>query len=120
MDFLRKTVKPFTMFRRIHWSHYLSYAIPAAILYCVPVFIFIKQSTYTQSWLLYLGNFIFMLMVIAFLMSFNRKREQNASAVSMLVAGHIVTIVGMIVALVLCLILLAVLVPGQLHAGQAD
>lgn len=107
------------MFRRIHWSQYFIFALPAAILYCVPVFIFIRQSVFSQSWLLYLGNFLFMIMVIAFLINFNRKRDQNASSITMLLAGHITTIMGMIMALVFALILLAILVPGELSAGQA-
>ena len=60
-----------------------------------------------------------MIMVIAFLINFNRKRDQNASSVTMLLAGHITTIMGMIMALVFALILLAILVPGELSAGQA-
>lgn len=107
------------MFKNIHWSSYLKFSLPAALLYCVPVFIFIKQAAFSQSWLLYLGNFLFMLMIIAFLISFNRRRHENASSVTMLVAGHIATVLGIIISLVLSLILLAVLVPGQLEPGQA-
>jgi hypothetical protein len=106
--------------KQIHWKHYLIYAMAAAIVYCIPVALYLIRATFTQAWLLYLGNFLFLIVVIVFLFSFNRQRGQNASTVSMLVAGHITVVMGIIVACILGFILLVIFVPGYLDAGTTE
>jgi hypothetical protein len=105
---------------KIHWRHYLTYAIGAAILYCIPAVIYLIRASYTEAWLLYVGNFLFLITIVAFLFSFNNRRRQDASTTSMLTAGHITTVAGIVIACVLCFLLLVILVPGYLHAGTAD
>jgi len=105
---------------KIHWRHYLTYAVGAAILYCIPVVIYLNRANFTQAWLLYIGNFLFLITIVAFLFSFNNRRRQDASTMSMLAAGHITTIAGIVIACLLSFILLTVLVPGYLHSGTAD
>jgi hypothetical protein len=106
--------------KKIHWQHYLSYAIPAAIIYCIPVTFYLIRANYSSAWLLYLGNLLFLFTICTFLFSFNRRRQQNASTVTMLTAGHITTVMGIVIACLLCFILLLILVPGLLHAGPAE
>ena len=105
---------------KIHWGHYLTYAVGAAILYCIPVVIYLNRANFTQAWLLYIGNFLFLITIVAFLFSFNNRRSENASTMSMLTAGHITTVAGIVICCILCFILLSVLVPGYLHAGAAE
>jgi len=104
------------MFKRIHWRQYVPFAVIAAIVYCIPVFFFIREANYTQSWLLYVGNFLFLFVIVAFLVSFNRKRNENAGSVTMVAAGHITTIMGILSALVLSALLLVIFIPGIFHA----
>lgn len=90
------------MWKKIHWRRYLTYAIVAAILYVIPVIFFLKRANYSDAWLLYLGNFLFLFVVTAFLFAFNKQRQQNATTVSMLTAGHITAIMGIIIACIFC------------------
>lgn len=108
------------MFKKIHWKQYLPYASVAAIVYCIPVIVFLRNASYTQSWLLYLGNFLFLAVIVTFLFSFNRKRHQNASTVSMLAAGHITTVMSILISVLICLVLIFLLVPGLFQPGMAD
>jgi flagellar basal body-associated protein FliL len=109
------------MFKNIiHWKQYLPYAFAASVAYCIPVVFFIRDASYTQTWLLYIGNFLFLFIIAAFLFSFNRKRKQNAGTVAMVTAGHIVTVMGIILAVLLSTILMMLLIPGFFDAGMAD
>lgn len=108
------------MFRNVHWPMFLKNGLIAAIMYCIPVFIFIKQSLFQDAWVLYLGNFLFLIVVVLFLVRFNRNRRDNASSVSMFAAGHILTATGIAISCLLCFVLLIIMVPGFLHSGQAE
>jgi len=108
------------MFKKIHWRWYLPHAIVAATVYCIPVTIFLVNASYTQSWLLFLGNLLFLFVIVFFLFSFNKKRKDNAGSVTMLAAGIITTAIGTVVALVLCLLLMMLLIPGFFRPGIAD
>src|SRR3954470_2783565 len=99
------------MWRQIHWRQYLPYAIAAAIVYCIPAGLYLNYADYTKSWLLYLGNLLFLFPIMLFLFSFNRKRSRDASTVTMLTAGHITTAMGIVIACLLCVVLSFVFTP---------
>lgn len=108
------------MFRNIHWPVFLKHGLIAAIVYCVPVFVFIKHALFGDAWVLYLGNFLFLIVVVVFLIRFNDKKNDNASSVSMFAAGHLVTAIGIVMSCLICFILLVLLIPGLLHSGQTE
>ena len=108
------------MFRHVHWPVFLKHGLIAAVVYCIPAFVFIKHALFGDAWVLYLGNFLFLIVVVVFLIRFNDKRKDNASSVSMFAAGHLVTAIGVVISCVICSILLILLVPGLLHPGQTE
>lgn len=105
------------MFKGIHWRRYTPYAVAAAMLYCIPVFFYIRDASYTKSWILYIGNFLFLLVIAVFIFSFNGKRHKNAGSVTMLASGHITTVMGILFSLVLCALLLVIFIPGIFHTA---
>jgi hypothetical protein len=105
------------MFKRIHWKSYVPFGGIAAMAYCIPVIFFLRDANYTESWLLFVGNFLFLFPVMLSLFQFNKQRKQNASSVSMLAAGHITTITGILISCVLCFVLLLLFVPGLFQPG---
>ncbi|MGC4036161.1 MAG: hypothetical protein QM764_09380 [Chitinophagaceae bacterium] len=102
--------------RNLHWKHYLTYGILSAACYCITVAFFCRDATFTDTWLLFTGNLIFLIVVAASLFSFNNQRKNNASTVSMLSAGNITTITGIIISCVVCMLLLIIYIPGVFHA----
>ena len=42
---------------------YIGFAIAAALVYAMPVYFFIGNADYTKSWLLFMGNFLFMVVI---------------------------------------------------------
>ena len=108
------------MFKGINLKPYITHALMAALLYCLPVIFFLKAADYTRAWELYIGNFLFLLVIVLFLFTFNKKRDENAGTLLMLTASSITTILGTIAAVILGLGLLLIFVPGLLQPGTPD
>ena len=108
------------MFKGINLKPYITHALMAALLYCLPVIFFLKAADYTRAWELYIGNFLFLLVIVLFLFTFNKKRDENAGTLLMLTASSITTILGTIAAVILGLGLLLIFVPGLLQSGTPD
>lgn len=99
---------------------YLIYGLLGAVVYCIPVTVFLSNPDFSQGWLLYLGNLLFLFAIVAFLYAFNRKRSENAATLAMLTAGHIATLIGIVISCLLAFILLVIMVPGYLGPGEAE
>lgn len=108
------------MFKNLKVLPLVKYGFIAAALFSVPMIFFVRESTFSQSWLLYLGNFMFMLSVAAYMVYFSERKNENASTTSHLLTGHVVTVIGVILAVIISLIALSILVPGIFQSGQAD
>ena len=108
------------MFKGINLKPYITHALMAALLYCLPVIFFLKAADYTRAWELYIGNFLFLLVIVLFLFTFNKKRDENAGTLLMLTASSITTVLGTITAVILGLGLLLIFVPGLLQPGIPD
>src|SRR5215213_3803048 len=108
------------MLRKINIKETLIAGAIAAVLFCIPVSIYIIQASYRQSWLLYVGSFLFFAVIWVNTLRDNKKRGQNESLVTMVFSSHMVTIAGILITCVLCFILLVLFIPGYLGAGNAD
>jgi hypothetical protein len=106
--------------RKIDWKPALLSAILGGILFCVPIYIFIVRAHYTDSWLLYMGSFLFFIVMWIHTLYDSRKRRHNESTIALVFASHVTTFMGVIIASILSFVLLALLVPGYLDSGMAD
>ncbi len=96
---------------------YLRYSVTAAILYSIVGYIFIHNETFRSAWILFIGNVLFACCIAAFILSYNKRRKQDASAGTMVFAGHITTVMGIIIACIIC-ILIFFLLPGAGGSGH--
>jgi cobalamin synthase len=76
------------------------YALFAAVAYLVVTIVFLNNPIFAQTWLLYVGNVLFGIIVAIYLFTYNNKANERASAYSMVKAGHIVTAMGILVSVV--------------------
>src|SRR5262245_43363760 len=82
-------------------SFYLICGILGTIAYCIPVFIFFFGPVkFSGLWLLYLGNFIFSTLMIFFIILFNKKMDNEASVLSMILAGIKITAITILISCV--------------------
>lgn len=105
------------MFKKAFFKIYFIFAFLAAFIYCIPVYFFIRMADYTQAWLLYVGNFLFMAVIVAFLFYFSRLKNENLRTLSLIVSGQKAVVLGMAIAGIISFILLIVLIPGLFGKG---
>lgn len=108
------------MLRKVNIRTTLIAAAIAAIVFCVPVYAYIRAAVYEQTWLLYLGSVFFMITMWVHTISDSRKRSHNESTVALVFASHMATLAGIVFCCLLCFLLLAVLVPDFLNRGNTD
>jgi hypothetical protein len=101
------------MFKHPLFKIFIGFAFAAAMVYCVPVYFFIGQADYTKSWLLFTGNFLFMLVIGSFLFYISRSAFRPFSMLSMMTAGQKQVLRSVLCCLIAGIILLIILVPGK-------
>lgn len=96
---------------------YFLFGLTAAIVYSVAAFVFIQKAVYTESWVLYVGNFAFMVVIACFLFYVSNLKENNSGTLSLIVSGEKTVLIGMVASALLSFILLVILVHGLLGTG---
>ena len=108
------------MFKKINWLSSFRSATIAALLFCIPAFIYIKRADFTTSWVLFMGSILFLFAMAFFTFRENKKRGGNESTVTLVFAAHVTTIIGVLIACAVCFLLLVLLVPGYLQPAPAQ
>lgn len=75
----------------------LIFATFAAIAYMLVLVFFFSYPDFKQIWTLYVGNFLFGIIVAIYLVKYNNKRNESASVYSMIKAGHVITLMGIVI-----------------------
>src|SRR5689334_16589363 len=106
------------MLKKLNKKATLITGIIAGVAFCIPAFIYIRSANYENTWMLYMGSFLFMIVVWIHTMIESKKRDNNESTVALMFASHMGTMVGIVVSCILCFLLLSLLVPGYLSSGH--
>ena len=102
------------------WKFTLVFALLAAIAYCIPAAFYIRDSTYSQTWILYLGVFMFLIVAIIYTTIDSNRRKKNVKVFRLMFDSHVITIISILISCLLCFIMLAVFIPGYLGSGPAE
>ena len=107
------------MFSKPKILSYLRYAIPAAIVYCIIAGIFLYNDSYNLIYLLYIGNVLFGIVILFFLLNYSKKRTEDFKAKYMVASGHITAVIGILISCVIICILMAIIRPNGYEAVSA-
>ena len=92
------------------------YSIAPAILFIIPLIVYIRDETFSQTWLLYLGNALFLVCIFIFEFIFFKQQHETDSPVN---AGIAVTISGVIICCLLIFVVVAIFAPLLYTMGDA-
>lgn len=109
------------IFNKKHLKEYIFFGAMAAILYLIPLFFFLLNNSYENSYYLYIGNALFFLVIFYYNIKLLYRPYDKQRAVSMLIAGELVTLTGIVLAVVTSFILMLAFFPGifSLKAPEA-
>lgn len=87
------------------FSYYYRYSLLCALAYCIPVIFYLMNDTFTNSWVLYIGNTAYILLLIISGYFVNKKLNDYASLRSMITAGAKVIFSSILIICILTAIL---------------
>lgn len=96
--------------------YFIKYSILPAIVYIIPLVIFILDKTFSETWLLYLGNALFLCYIFVFVIYYARQQNKITSP---LTAGLAVTLIGIVFTCILVPLVLVIFAPGVFHIGSS-
>jgi len=99
------------MFTKDQILSYLKYSIVAAIVYLIFVVIYLSLDNYALTYLLYIGNMLFAVVMVFFVVRFAKRRDWNPNPKMTIAAGHITAAMGVILSCVCIFIILAIMKP---------
>lgn len=86
------------IFNRQHIIEYFVYGFIAALLYVIPVELFLYQKAYENLYYLYIGLGLFMFTIFFYALKLVNRPYDRKRAVSMLIAGNLATVAGVAIA----------------------
>jgi hypothetical protein len=108
------------MFKKAYLSSYIKWGVISAIAFCIPMFIFLNAKQYSETWWLFLGNGLFLVAIAIYMLQLNKMRGENDSTQNLVAAGHIATVIGIIISCVVAAIALPMFVPDIFSSGKSD
>lgn len=93
------------------------YGILQALLFCIPIIFFIKDEQFSQAWLLYLGNALFLACIFILVLI---RAKAGGKKISPLNAGLSATFAGIIFSFILTIICILIFAPGLFNIGTAN
>ncbi len=93
------------------------HGILPALLFCVPIIFFIKDEQFSQAWLLYLGNALFLFCIFILVLTWPKTGKEKISPLN---AGFSATFAGIIFSIILSIICILIFAPGLFDIGSAN
>jgi hypothetical protein len=87
-----------------HKKEYLIFGSIAAIVYMIPVMIFLGKHNFQSLYYLFMGCFFFMAAIFFYCFKLLYTRYDEKRAVSILLAGHLATATGVVLACILVMV----------------
>lgn len=108
------------IFNRKHLTEYIGYGAIAAFLYLTTLFFYLQSNRYENTYYLYVGNGLFLLTIFLYNIKLLYRSYDKRRAVSMLIAGHLTTLAGVTLTVVLSLIMALIYFPALFSEMPAD
>ena len=108
------------IFDRRHKREYLLFGFMAAIAYILPVLWFLYRNRYENLYYLFIGCALFMAVIFSYAYKLIYRPYDKKRAVSMLIAGGIASVVGVIISVILVIIVFLFFFPHLFSVMPAD
>lgn len=103
-----------------HRREYMLWGMLAGLAYTIPVLVYLSLANYYYSAILFIGCILFMFVLLVYSLRLTRRRPEYKSTWSMIIAGHLVILVGIIISVLVSFILCFIYIPGFLSGNSDD
>jgi hypothetical protein len=94
------------------------FAVAAAVVYAGAAVFYVQKQAFSESWVLYLGNFLFAGMIGVFIGWYYKRNKASTDIVQLIIAASKTTMAGILFSCTACLLLLFVLKPATFAASS--
>lgn len=108
------------MFTKDFFKRYLLRGFIAAAVYCITVVIFLSKETFQSVWILFLGCALYMAAVATIVYLSNRSHKFTDSPLTSTISGHVLSLTGATLSVILSLILYLVFYAGASAKGATE
>ena len=98
----------------------LKFSVAAAFAYTIAAFFYVTHMSYEETFVLYVGNFLFAAVIGVFVAWFYKKHESDIGTIRLVVIGGKAAVAGIVIACLMVAVLLFILVPGVFRAGDVS
>lgn len=116
----RHPIRSNELFNRFHLREYVIWGLIAGLAYSIPVLVYLAVASYYYTATLFIGCILFMFVVLIYSMKLTRRRPEYKSTWSMIIAGHMVVLIGIITSVLVSFILCFIFIPGFMSGDSAD
>lgn len=102
------------LFDGYHRRGYFLFGLIAAILYAIPVWVFLGKRNFELSWVVWLGTILFMFAILLYTIVISKHKPEYKSTWFMIVASMITVLAGILIATILTFILCSFFIPAFL------
>ncbi len=88
----------------------IGYSIIPALLYLISVIFFLKDESFSQTWILYIGNAFFLCYIFVFALLFFKNKTDNKNSPAN--TGIVLTITAIGISCALIILYIVIFVPG--------
>ncbi len=100
------------MFTKDFFKKYLLRGFIAAAVYCITVVIFLVNESFQSIWVLFLGSVLYMAAVATIVYLSNRSHRFTDSPVTSAISGHVLSLTGAALSVILSLIIYLIFSAG--------
>ncbi len=108
------------LFDRRHLREYSLWGVLAGLAYSIPVLVYLSMANYYYTATIFIGCILFMFVVLGYTMKLTRRRPEYKSTWSMIIAGHMVVLIGIITSILASLLLCFIFIPGFMSGNSDD
>lgn len=108
------------LLNRKHLVEYVIYGLIGTVLYSIFLLIFLADHKYENFYLLFIGNFLFVAVMGFYTYTLINRPFEGKRTVSMLIAGHMALVAGIVMSALVVLICGLIYFPGIFSAVHPD
>lgn len=108
------------LFDRQHKREYLMWGALAGLAYSVPVLVYLAMANYYYSATVFIGCILFMFVILTYTMRLTKRRPEYKSTWMMIIAGHMVILTGIVIAVLMSFLLCFIFIPGFMSGHSPD
>jgi len=109
-----------SLYNRTHIWEYLIYGLFSAIVFIIPVWIYLYQADYEKTWFVFSGSIFFMFVIMAYAWKLCKRRPDYKSTWMMIMASHLAVFTGILFSVIFTTILCFIYIPDFLSAHSEN